>query len=433
MPRNYLFTKEEIRAAALELTREKGFAAVTARSLGKKLGTTSRPIFSHYANMADVQKGIIDSAQELYQSYIQREVENGKYPTYKASGMAYIRFAREEKNLFKLLFMRDRSREKIKENPKEKDLLTELIVNQVGIDRNSATTFYLEMWAYTHGIATMIATDYLTWDEELSSRALTDVYEGLKSRYGGFYAEKTSAEKPSIEQNPKSSAESNAESTSKNFNKSSNDKPDESPNETANEKTDGNPKDETCEKKDDKSQNNSVIETERLFMRRITREDFSALCRTLKDETAMRAYEGAFSDEEVKEWIDRQIARYKEYEFGLWAVILKETGELIGQCGLTMQPWKDKSVLEIGYLFERKQWHKGYATEAARACKKYAFENLKSDAVCSIIRDTNVASQNVALRNGMKKKDEWVKRYKGVDMPHYRFIVTRKEYEKDKE
>jgi len=92
----------------------------------------------------------------------------------------------------------------------------------------------------------------------------------------------------------------------------------------------------------------------------------------------------------------------------------------------------DKQVLEIGYLFERGFWHKGYATEAARACKKYAFEKLKCDEVCSIIRDTNVASQNVALRNGMKKVDEWVKHYKGVDMPHYRFIVTKADYENGK-
>ncbi len=98
---------------------------------------------------------------------------------------------------------------------------------------------------------------------------------------------------------------------------------------------------------------------------------------------------------------------------------------MIGQCGLTMQPWKDEEVLEIGYLFERLYWHKGYAIEAAKACKKYAFEVLRAEEVCSIIRDTNIASQNVAIRNGMTMAGTWTKHYKGVDMPHYRYVVQR--------
>lgn len=137
----------------------------------------------------------------------------------------------------------------------------------------------------------------------------------------------------------------------------------------------------------------------------------------------MYAYEGAFSDDEVQEWLDRQIARYRKWGFGLWAVILKETDELIGQCGLTMQPWKNEEVLEIGYLFNRQYWHKGYASESAIACKKYAFKRLDAAEVCSIIRDTNTTSRNVARRNGMIKTDSWVKHYKGVDMPHDRFVV----------
>ena len=166
-----------------------------------------------------------------------------------------------------------------------------------------------------------------------------------------------------------------------------------------------------------------ILETERLYLREMNQADFDSLCKILQDEEVMYAYEGAFSDTEVQEWLDRQIARYKEYTFGLWAVILKETDEMIGQCGLTMQPWKDNQVLEIGYLFQRKYWHKGYATEAAKACKKYAFEILKAEEVCSIIRDTNIPSQNVALRNGMIKKDERIKHYRGVEMPHFRYVV----------
>ncbi len=166
-----------------------------------------------------------------------------------------------------------------------------------------------------------------------------------------------------------------------------------------------------------------IHETERLYLREMEQSDFDSLCRILQDDKVMYAYEGAFSDDEVHEWPDRQIARYHKWKFGLWAVILKENDEMIGQCGLTMQPWKDKEVLEIGYLFQYRYWYKGYATEAAEACKKYAFETLNADEVCSIIRDTNTPSQKVAIRNGMVKKDRFVKHYKGVDMPHFRYVV----------
>ena len=145
---------------------------------------------------------------------------------------------------------------------------------------------------------------------------------------------------------------------------------------------------------------------------------------TQEDLDSLR-YEGAFTEEETRKWLDWQRTLYREKGYGLWAVILKENGAMIGQCGLTMQTWKDQRVLEIGYLFNKRYWHQGYATEAAKACKEYAFETLKATEVCSIIRDTNVASQNVAIRNGMVKKDTWTKHYRGVDMPRFRFVASR--------
>ena len=168
-----------------------------------------------------------------------------------------------------------------------------------------------------------------------------------------------------------------------------------------------------------------ILETERLYLREMEPSDLDSLCKILQDAETMYAYEGEFSDVEVQERLDRQISRYHQYGFGLWAVVLKETGKMIGQCGLTMQPWKDQELLEVGYLFQRQYWHNGYATEAAKACKKYAFEVLNEDEVCSIIRDTNVASQNVAVRNGMMMADTWTKHYRGVDMPHYRYVIRR--------
>lgn len=168
-----------------------------------------------------------------------------------------------------------------------------------------------------------------------------------------------------------------------------------------------------------------VLETQRLTLREMTQADFPALCKIMQDKDVMYAYEGIYSDGEIQEWLDRQLWRYNKYGFGLWAVVLKETGEMIGQCGLTMQDYDGGEVLEVGYLFQKAYWHCGYASEAAIACKQYAFDKLGAGEVYSIIRDTNTASQNVAIRNGMTCVAEFVKHFRGVDMPHRLYCAKR--------
>jgi ribosomal-protein-alanine N-acetyltransferase len=167
-----------------------------------------------------------------------------------------------------------------------------------------------------------------------------------------------------------------------------------------------------------------ILETERLFLREINKLDYDSLCRILQDKEVMYAYEHAFSDQECSAWLENQLARYSQYGFGLWAVILKETNEMIGQCGLTVQDFNGRDVLEIGYLFQKNFWHNGYATESAVGCKKYAFEELNINEVFSIIRDTNISSQNVAKRNGMEVVGKFTKHYYGIDMPHLVFRAT---------
>ncbi len=169
-----------------------------------------------------------------------------------------------------------------------------------------------------------------------------------------------------------------------------------------------------------------ILETPRLILREMNQGDFPALCAILQDGEAMYAYEGAFDNAEVQAWLDRQMDRCRRWGFGLWAAVLRQSGEMIGQCGLTWQPWREGEVLEVGYLFQRAFWHRGYATEAARACMDYAFQALGAEEVCSIIRDTNLPSQRVALRNGMVPADRWVKHYRGVDMPHTRYVARRR-------
>ncbi len=164
-----------------------------------------------------------------------------------------------------------------------------------------------------------------------------------------------------------------------------------------------------------------ILETERLIVREMTKEDFPALTDMLYDERVMYAYAHTFSEDEAQAWLYNQLRRYQEDGFGLWAVILKENGKMIGQCGITKQRIPEKEVLEVGYLFSADYWHKGFATEAAIACKNYAFENLGANEVYSIIRDNNYASQNVAKRNGMKEVGRFNKHYYGIDMPHIVF------------
>ena len=167
-----------------------------------------------------------------------------------------------------------------------------------------------------------------------------------------------------------------------------------------------------------------ILETERLYLREMTEDDFPALCLMLQDPEVMYAYGHAFSDEEAHQWLDKQLDNYLRDGFGLWAMILKESGEMIGQCGLTWQDvGAEAPVLEVGYLFLRAHWHQGFATEAARACRDWAFSVLRAPRVHSVIRDTNVASQRVAQRNGMAVADRFVKHYRGVEMPHLLYAV----------
>lgn len=185
MPPKFKFTREQIIDAALDLTRKKGAAGLTARGLAAELGSSSKPIFSLFQNMEEVQSEVMSAANALYQSYIQRGMADGRYPPYKASGIAYIQFAKEEKELFKLLFMRDRTGEKIEENREEIRPILDIIMKNLGISEDEAFIFHLQLWLYVHGIAAMVATNYLDWDIDFISKALTDGYEGLKHRYTG--------------------------------------------------------------------------------------------------------------------------------------------------------------------------------------------------------------------------------------------------------
>lgn len=157
----------------------------------------------------------------------------------------------------------------------------------------------------------------------------------------------------------------------------------------------------------------------------MTRDDRPQLSAILQDEQTMTAYEGAFDDAMVDAWLERMLTRYQEDKFGLWAVVLRESGEMIGQCGLTRQHIMNEDVIEVGYLFNRAFWHQGFALEAASACRDYGFETLQCERLYAQVRDTNIASMNVAIRLGMTVRGRFINHYRGIDMPHLAFAIDR--------
>lgn len=177
-------TREEIIKTAVEMVKTTGSEALGARALAGVLGCSTQPIFSNFQTMDELRLAVVHEADQLCQEYMKREMESGKYPPYKATGMAYIRFAKEEKELFKLIYMRDRANEKIPETTEFGNEIEAMVQDNTGLGGQDARLFHLEMWAYVHGIATMFATRFLDLDWELVSKMLTDSYQGLKKQYG---------------------------------------------------------------------------------------------------------------------------------------------------------------------------------------------------------------------------------------------------------
>lgn len=177
-------TKEEIVEGAIELVRQGGELALNARNLATALNCSTQPIFSNFTSMEELRMVVITQIDQLCNQYIKREVESGVYPAYKASGMAYIRFAKEEGELFKLLYMRDRSQEAESKEMELGDEMESILQDSTGLSGAEAEFFHLEMWAFVHGIATMFATGFLNLDWAVVSKMLTDVYQGLKQQLG---------------------------------------------------------------------------------------------------------------------------------------------------------------------------------------------------------------------------------------------------------
>jgi [ribosomal protein S5]-alanine N-acetyltransferase len=166
-----------------------------------------------------------------------------------------------------------------------------------------------------------------------------------------------------------------------------------------------------------------ILETSRLILREFRPEDVDALALTLSDAETMRFYPAPFTRRGVEDWIFHNRVRYRRDGHGLWGMILKSSGELIGDCGLTVQDAGGTNEIEIGYHVRRDLWGQGLATEAARACRDFGFARLPVEKLISLIRPENLPSRRVAEKNGMTIWKEVMRQ----DLKHMVYAIRREE------
>ena len=170
-----------------------------------------------------------------------------------------------------------------------------------------------------------------------------------------------------------------------------------------------------------------IIETERLILREYKMEDFDGLFELLSDPETMQHYPKPYDADGTRRWLNWSLDNYEKYGFGLWAMELKETGEFLGDCGLTLQNIDGESLPEIGYHIHKRHWRQGFGSEAARAVRDWAFEHTDYNCLYSYMKYTNVASYSTAASCGMKKKKEYPDKEDGI---LYVYAITREEWEK---
>ena len=169
-----------------------------------------------------------------------------------------------------------------------------------------------------------------------------------------------------------------------------------------------------------------MIETERLLLREYTRDDFDALYEIISDPETMAHYPKPYDKDGTRRWISWSLENYASYGFGLWAMVLKETGGFIGDCGLTLQNIDGEMLPEIGYHVHKKYWRRGFAKEAAHAVRDWAFLNTDYNTLYSYMNHTNEGSWRTAMANGMKKVKEYHDSENTVSCV---YAITREEWE----
>lgn len=168
-----------------------------------------------------------------------------------------------------------------------------------------------------------------------------------------------------------------------------------------------------------------VLETGRLILREYTKDDYNALYAILSDPVTMQHYPKPYDEKGTRRWIDWSLENYRTYGFGLWALVRKDTGAFIGDCGITMQMIDGEMLPEIGYHIHKDHWRNGFGSEAARAVRDWAFANTKFDCLYSYMTAANLPSYATAAAAGLKR----IKTYDDPeDGAMFVYAITREEW-----
>lgn len=178
LPAKKVVTKEDILKAAVDIVRENGIEALNMRTLAQRCNCSTQPIYLSFNGIDELKEELLKVIGDIFDKRIEREIALGKYPPYKAVGMGYIAFAMEDKQLFKYLLMRKRTTESDWDK-NSFDKSTFMIMKNFGLYKDEASKLHTQMWLFVHGIATMLATGYLNWDEQMISEMISEIFKGL--------------------------------------------------------------------------------------------------------------------------------------------------------------------------------------------------------------------------------------------------------------
>lgn len=181
MPPKVRFDREKIISAAFEIVREKGMEALCARAIAKAAGCSTQPLYHEMGGMEEIREAVMKRAGQYFEQFVEKQALLSPLP-YLGSGLAYLRFAQEEKRLFRLLFMRQRTPEEQARTGADAtfEFAAGLIAKNLGYSMEDAREFHRQSHVFIHGLAAMLTTGFIAWDEEEIIRLLRHQYRALR-------------------------------------------------------------------------------------------------------------------------------------------------------------------------------------------------------------------------------------------------------------